>query len=166
MSSTPGAGSTFWFVIPLKKQPTQAGSRQHAAGLDNEEDDLSICFSGQRILLVEDEPINQEISTGLLEEVGLIVDLAENGQKALVLARQQVYSLILMDMQMPVMNGMDATAAIRADSLNTDTPILAMTANAFNEDRDNALAAGMNDHIAKPVDPARLYEALRYWLGR
>jgi CheY-like chemotaxis protein len=82
------------------------------------------------------------------------------------LARQNRYALILMDMQMPVMNGLAATKAIRADSLNMDTPILAMTANAFEEDRQVCLDAGMNDHIAKPVDPNRVYATLLAWLEK
>jgi CheY-like chemotaxis protein len=120
--------------------------------------------SGARILLSEDEPVTQEVSRELLEHAGLAVDLAENGAQALALARQQVYALILMDMQMPVMNGVDATRAIRAESQNRDTPILAMTANAFDEDRDACLAAGMNDHISKPVQPETLYETVLKWL--
>jgi CheY-like chemotaxis protein len=123
-------------------------------------------YAGTRILLAEDEPISQEISRRLLEDVGLVVDLAEDGRQARTLAQQNTYALILMDMQMPNLNGIDATQAIRADSLNTATPILAMTANAFDEDRQVCLDAGMNDHIAKPVDPDRLYETLLAWLEK
>jgi CheY-like chemotaxis protein len=100
----------------------------------------------------------------LLDDAGLSVDLAEDGQQALDLARQNRYDLILMDMQMPNLNGVDATKAIRADSLNRATPILAMTANAFDEDRQACLEAGMNEHLAKPVDPDLLYETLLKWL--
>jgi CheY-like chemotaxis protein len=125
---------------------------------------LRNAYAGTRILLAEDEPVSQEISRGLLEYAELAVDVAEEGQQALELARRNSYALILMDMQMPVINGIEATRAIRNDSLNTATPILAMTANAFDEDRQVCLAAGMNDHIAKPVDPDRLYETLLKWL--
>jgi hypothetical protein len=121
-------------------------------------------FAGARILLAEDEPVSQEVALGLLEEVGLAVDVAEDGEIALALARRHPYALILMDMQMPHLNGLDATQAIRADSLNRSTPILAMTANAFDEDRQLCLEAGMNDHIGKPVDPDLLFETLLHWL--
>jgi CheY-like chemotaxis protein len=116
------------------------------------------------VLVAEDEPITQIVTRGLLEDVGLVVDLAEDGLQALQLARQNPYALILMDMQMPVMNGVEATEVIRADSLNRDTPILAMTANAFDEDRETCLTAGMNEHISKPVDPETLYASLLSWL--
>jgi CheY-like chemotaxis protein len=102
----------------------------------------------------------------LLEHIGLVVDVAEDGQQALALARRNTYALILMDMQMPRMNGIEATKAIRANSLNTITPILAMTANAYDEDKDTCLAAGMNEHISKPVDPEELYETLLALLVR
>ena len=96
----------------------------------------------------------------MLESVGLHVDLAEDGHVALDLARRQTYALILMDLQMPGMNGIEASEAIRQSSLNQHTPILAMTANAFQDDREHCLAAGMNGHIPKPVDPDVLYEIL------
>jgi CheY-like chemotaxis protein len=115
-------------------------------------------------LLTEDEPINQEVSRGLMEDVGFSVDLAEDGVQAVAMARQNRYALILMDMQMPKLNGVEATKIIRADSLNQATPILAMTANAFDEDRQVCIDAGMNDHIAKPVEPDVLYETLLKWL--
>jgi CheY-like chemotaxis protein len=91
---------------------------------------------------------------------------AEDGQQALVLARQKLYALILMDMQLPNLDGVDATKTIRAGSLNTATPIMVMTANAFDEDRQNYLSAGMNDHIAKPVDPQNLFGKLLGWLSK
>jgi len=105
----------------------------------------------------------------LLEDAGLVVDLAENGQQAVELAKQNIYALILMDMQMPVMNGVDATMAIRdldANSINRTTPIIAMTANAFDEDRQACLDAGMNHHVSKPVAPELLYETLLAWLEK
>ncbi len=167
MESRPGLGSTFWFVVPLKKRAPSASVTPTPIDVANTvEERLQTEFVGTLILLAEDEPISQEVSRCLLEDVGLVVDVAEDGKQALALARRNTYALILMDMQMPRMNGLEATQAIRADSLNTTTPILAMTANAYDEDRDTCLAAGMNEHISKPVDPEKLYETLLALLDR
>ncbi len=159
VESRPGLGSTFWFVVPLKK-PVPSAMPTPITVVNTAEERLQTEFVGTPILLAEDEPISQEVSRFLLEDVGLVVDVAEDGQQALALARRNTYALILMDMQMPHMNGIEATQAIRADSLNTITPILAMTANAYDEDRETCLAAGMNEHISKPVDPEKLFETL------
>jgi CheY-like chemotaxis protein len=166
MESTPGTGSTFWFVVPLKKREADAVPPAPTFTAFTAEQRLQVKYAGTRILLAEDEPIAQEVSRGLLEDVGLLVDLAEDGQQALELAKQNTYALILMDMQMPNLNGVAATQAIRALPAYAQTPILALTANAFDEDRQRCLDAGMNDHIAKPVDPDRLYETLLAWLER
>jgi signal transduction histidine kinase/ActR/RegA family two-component response regulator len=169
VESAPGSGSTFWFVVPLKKREPGAVTPAPTLSSLSAEQRLQTEFAGTRVLVAEDEPITQIVTRGLLEDVGLVVDLAEDGQQALQLARQNHYALILMDMQMPVMNGVEATQAIRSlgvDSLNQTTPILAMTANAFDEDRETCLAAGMNEHISKPVDPEKLYETLLGWLTR
>jgi PAS domain S-box-containing protein len=166
VDSTVGQGSTFWFTVRIDKAPTVNGAVSPAPTFsqDSAETRLRAQFPGARILLAEDEPINQEVSRGLLEDVGLAVDLAEDGVQAVELAKRTHYALILMDMQMPNLNGVEATRAIRTDSLNTATPILAMTANAFHEDRQICIDAGMDDHIAKPVDPDVLFEALLKWL--
>ncbi len=167
VDSVPGQGSTFWFVVPLKKQPSAAAVLlEPTSPAFSAESRLQARFAGSRLLLVEDEPVAQIISSGMLEDVGLVFDLAQDGQQALELARSHHYALILMDIQMPVLNGIEAAQAIRAHSLNKTTPILAMTANAFDEDRDACLAAGMNAHIAKPVDPQQFYETILEWMGR
>jgi CheY-like chemotaxis protein len=118
-----------------------------------------------RVLVVEDEDINREIAVELLhEEAGLQIDEAEDGQIALEMASRKQYDLICMDMQMPVLDGITATQAIRALPGYEQVPILAMTANAFNEDRVRCLAAGMNDHVGKPIEPEALFKTLLFWL--
>ena len=166
VQSTPGQGSNFWFIVPLKRREGDALAPASPFADLMAEQRLQQKFSGSRILLAEDEPIAQEVARGLLEDVGLIVDVADDGQQALEFARENRYALVLMDMQMPTLNGVDATKAIRADSLNRTTPIVAMTANAFDDDRQICLEAGMNDHIAKPVDSQRLFETLLAWLEK
>jgi PAS domain S-box-containing protein len=166
MHSAPGEGSTFWFVVPLKRLESGGLMSAPTKAPIIAEQRLRAEFPGARVLLAEDDPIAQIVSGGLLEDVGLVFDLAGDGQQALDLARQNAYALILMDMQMPVVNGVEAARAIRADSLNRDTPILAMTANAFDEDRQACLDAGMNDHIAKPIDSESMYATLLAWLDR
>jgi signal transduction histidine kinase/ActR/RegA family two-component response regulator len=163
VESAVGQGSNFWFTVRLAKAAPTVSPAPTSSGA-NAEERLKAGFPRARILLAEDEPINQEVSRGLLEDVGLTVDLAEDGAEAVALAGRNRYDLILMDMQMPNLNGVDATRAIREIALNARTPILAMTANAFEEDRQRCLDAGMNDHIAKPIDPERLFEALLKWL--
>ena len=162
--STSGRGSTFWFTIRLAK--CEESAVPPAPTIDEPSADARLLrdYAGTRVLLAEDEPINREIAAMLLQDVGLVVDLAEDGQQALDLARHNRYALILMDVQMPNLNGVEATKTIRADSLNRDTPILAMTANAFDEDRKVCLEAGMNDHLAKPFNPETLFETLLKWL--
>jgi CheY-like chemotaxis protein len=119
---------------------------------------------GARILLVEDNELNQEVALELLREAGLEVDLAENGQIALDRLAVDKYDLVLMDMQMPVMDGVTATVEIRKQSSLRGLPVVAMTANAMQGDRNRCLAAGMNDHIAKPIEPEDLWKALLKWI--
>ncbi len=119
---------------------------------------------GSRLLLVEDNELNQEVAAGLLREAGLEVDIAANGAIALDKIAHGSYDLVLMDVQMPVMDGIAATRAIRQRPDCADLPIVAMTANAMSDDREDCLAAGMNDHLAKPIAPAQLWEKLLQWI--
>jgi PAS domain S-box-containing protein len=165
VDSTPSVGSTFWLTVRLRTGK-ETGPQATAAAPDFAERELGLHHSGKRILLVEDEPINREIASALLADAGLIIDTAEDGQQALAAAQRQGYELILMDVQMPLMNGLDATRAIRRLANYRDTPILAMTANAFAEDRRECLDAGMNDFIPKPVRPEELFGKVLEWLSR
>lgn len=166
VDSAVGRGSDFWFTVRLSRASAEAMGMPAMATLLPAEQRLLDVYGGAKVLVVEDEPVNQEVSRSLLEDAGLAVDLAEDGRVAVAMAGQQRYALIMMDMQMPNLNGLDATKAIRAGSLNVDTPILAMTANAFEEDRQNCFDAGMNDFVAKPVIPEALYETILRWLSR
>jgi signal transduction histidine kinase len=166
VNSQPGRGSTFWFTTRLNdlhqsSLPLSADTSGPAA-----EETIRARFGGTRILIAEDEPVSQEITRELLEHAGLSVDIADDGCQALALSRQHPYALILMDMQMPCMSGVEATRSIRNQSLNTATPIIATTANAFDEDRNDCMAAGMESHLPKPISPAKLYETVLYWLQR
>jgi len=166
VESTPGQGSVFWFTARLDKGTTGACEPRPAPSVQSVEEQLRTRHAGTLVLVAEDEPINQEVSRNLLEDVGLKADLAADGVEAVSRAKENRYALILMDMQMPNLNGIDATREIRALPGYADTPILAMTANAFDDDRQRCLDAGMNDHIGKPVEPQRLYQTLLRWLNR
>ena len=163
VESEPGQGSRFWFTARLGKSKDASGSTD--ASLAPSESLLRRNYAGMRILVAEDEPVNQEITRMMLEDAGFSVDLARNGTEAIALARSHPYPLILMDMQMPVMDGLDAAQAIRHLPQHAHTPILAMTANAFSEDKARCRAAGMNAFLSKPVPPEELYAALAYWLS-
>ncbi len=119
---------------------------------------------GGRVLLVEDNELNREVATGLLEGAPVTVSAADNGEVALQMLNEGKYDMVLMDMQMPVMDGLAATRAIRQKSQFKDLPIIAMTANAMADDREKCLEAGMNDYLAKPIDPDKLFDALLRWI--
>ncbi|MBL8477952.1 MAG: response regulator, partial [Sterolibacteriaceae bacterium] len=163
--STPGVGSTFWFTARLKKSneamvtaPAPAAAQAEAA--------LRQDHAGKRILVVDDEPINREIAQELLESVGLVVDTAEDGAEAVTLARKTIYSTIFMDMQMPKVNGLEATREIRQLAGYRITPIIAMTANVFTEDKARCVAAGMDDFLTKPFKTDELFTTLLHSLSR
>ncbi|MBL8488022.1 MAG: response regulator [Rhodocyclaceae bacterium] len=163
VESTPGAGSTFWFTARFgyPDRPLERGGNASVPRPSRSER-----WRGARVLLVEDEPSNQEVSRTLLEEAGLVVDVASNGLEAVDLARGHGYALVLMDLQMPQMNGLDAAAAIRSLPVGGRVPILALTANAFEEARQRCLDAGMDGLLAKPVTTECLHDALdRYLLA-
>ena len=119
---------------------------------------------GIRVLLVEDNEINQEVAAGQLEDADILVDIADNGEEALRLIVRNGYDAVLMDMQMPIMDGVTATRTLRKDSRYRDLPVIAMTANALASDREACLEAGMNDHVTKPINPDALFGALLQWV--
>ena len=159
-----GVGSTFTVTLPCRiasQEETQAKRENDPS------DEKSLC--GVKILLTEDNDLNAEIATELLQEEGCTVDRAKDGVECVDMldkAANGTYRVILMDIQMPVMNGYDAAKKIRRmdDPQKANIPIVAMTANAFSEDRQAALDAGMNDHIAKPIDMSVLVPTLRKYL--
>jgi PAS domain S-box-containing protein len=167
VDSLSGVGSRFWFTARLGRDTVEPGVAVApvADPADSfEESRLRRDHRGARVLLAEDNPINQEVASELLLAVGLDVDIADDGEVAVARAKAKRYDVVLLDVQMPVMDGLKAAVAIRSIPGYEATPILAMTANVFGDDRAACLAVGMNDHVGKPVDPAVLYRALLKWL--
>jgi CheY-like chemotaxis protein len=160
VTSQPGRGSLFWLEVPLPWQPAVESTEAVGPAAPT----LLPQFKGYRVLLAEDNPVNQEVAVAMLQRVGLEVDVAADGQEALERTAGAAYDLVLMDVQMPRLDGLDATRALRRQGW--DKPILAMTANAFAEEKDRCLAAGMDDHVSKPAVAGELFAALGRWLGQ
>lgn len=160
--SQEGHGSVFWLTAWLTEGDSVAAE---PAGVEPDKVEAELRLRADaRVLVVEDDLINQEVALWLLDSVGLKAELARNGREAVERAAAGVYDLVLMDVQMPELDGLEATRRIRALPRWEHIPILGMTANAFEEDRQRCLAVGMNDFVAKPVDPEQLFGLLLKWL--
>jgi len=140
---------------------TESSVNSYEAG--NKNKDIA-ALKGVRILLAEDNLLNQQIATEILEDEGLVIDVANNGQEAVDMVNKKAYAMVLMDMQMPIMDGLEATRTIRKNFSNDDLPVLAMTANASDADRQKCLASGMDAHITKPIDPDLLFTEIAKWI--
>lgn len=158
-----GQGSTFWLTCRLGKG--HAAPATTVMAQEPAEVILARDYRGRKVLVVDDEPINREIIGALLNDAGLDVDMAQDGRDAVEKGRQGRYDIVLMDMQMPELDGLGATQALRAMPGLEQLVIIALTANAFDDDRIRCLAAGMNDFIAKPFAPSVVFEKLLRWLG-
>jgi CheY-like chemotaxis protein len=169
--SQPGEGSTFWFKVALD---LGSGSADMSMGAGKDVTELQASelslkqikrqLQGARVLLVEDNPLNQEVASELLSQMGVVVEIANNGAEALQKLEQAAFDLVLMDMQMPVMDGLTATRKIRQHDRLKQLPVLAMTASALPSDRAKCLEAGMNDFLAKPIEPETLWRELSRWI--
>jgi signal transduction histidine kinase/CheY-like chemotaxis protein/HPt (histidine-containing phosphotransfer) domain-containing protein len=159
--SRPGEGSVFSFTVRLTRAPDE---ERAASGMDAASQPVPVP-TGARVLLADDNEINQMVAKVFLENSGLIVRTARTGREAVERAAEERFDVILMDVQMPEMDGLDATRAIRRHPWGREVPIIAMTAAAMNEDRQACLAAGMTDHVSKPIAPTELLAVLAKWAG-
>jgi CheY-like chemotaxis protein len=164
MESTPGQGTRFWFCIDFEVTNNAEQAPQGARGTTSAPPPSE---SNAHILLVEDNAVNQTVAGKILKKAGYIFDTAENGRQALELLTKQRYDLILMDIKMPEMDGLETTRRIRHPEsrvLDRHIPIIAVTANAMRIDRQQCLDCGMNDYLVKPIDAAKLLDTIRTWL--
>ncbi|MGH6647430.1 ATP-binding protein [Aquabacterium sp.] len=162
-SSEPGLGSVFWFTARLKR--AEASAELSMEDVPANQADLKLRCEGARVLLVEDQALGRLVAHDMLQYIaGIEADTASDGLEAVERAKGQSYDLIFMDMQMPNMNGMDASRLIRALPAHAATPIIGLTANAFSEDRQRCLDAGMNEHMAKPLSVESMTAVLTRWL--
>ena len=169
LQSTPGVGSLFWFSARLPPAPASiAPARAPTAdfGAAEAEAMLRGVLAGARLLVVDDNEVNRIVARAQLDAVGIAVDEAADGAQAVEMAGRGHYDLILMDVHMPVLDGIEAARRIRRLDACRETPIIALTADAFESERQRCLEAGMSDHLAKPLQAARLYTALAQWLAR
>ncbi|HEX5363797.1 MAG TPA: response regulator, partial [Gallionella sp.] len=164
VQSSPGEGSAFWFSARFNKSFHPIGKSDET--YTEQPSGMPPSFSGARILIAENHPLNQEVIIEFLENADAIACVAQNGAEAIDLLTKEHFDCVFMDVQMPVMDGYQATRLIRADPALANIPIIAMTANVGQEDRDRCLAAGMNDFISKPFKPQKLYAMLAKWLPK
>jgi signal transduction histidine kinase/ActR/RegA family two-component response regulator len=167
VQSVPGAGSTFTFTAVLKRASAAPAPAVNGAAADAAQATAEHALGGRRALVVEDNAINRQILDRLLRRLNMVVEFANNGREAVdaVLADPGRFDVVVMDVQMPVMDGLEATRLIRGQVSAAQLPIIAMTAHAMEEERLSCLAAGMNDHLTKPVDPRALARTLEHWVG-
>ena len=165
--SHPGEGSNFWFLAQFRKGDLAPLNELTSKPAAREIDFVRYrkALSGKRVLLAEDHPLNQQVATALLDEVGVVTCIANNGQEAIERLEQEYFDCVLMDLQMPVLDGLEASRQIRQRPAFREVFIVAMTANASSEDRARCKDAGMDDFITKPVNPERLYALLAAMLG-
>lgn len=160
--SQPGQGSTFWFTLALPVANAPASTTEAAA--PDAQQSYEAILRGKLVLVVDDNDFNLDVASGMLLEAGVIPILAQDGQQALALLRATAFDAVLMDVQMPVMDGLEATRQIRADETLRRLRVIAMTANALPEDRQRYLQAGMDDVVTKPIEPQHLFATLARWL--